>query len=565
MPATFLTPAERNLYAQIPNLTETDLQQGFYLTQPDITFIRSFHGSTNRLAIALQLCLIRYLGFLDDEWKNQIPATIITFVSNQLERESREWPITALINYGSRAMTRSFHLQQILKYVHFRKWQPMDEPSTEKWLVHQGMEHDNERWLLDKLCQKLHQDKILRPSIGTLERLVGGIAELLHEETYQRLSFLWQPDLFKQLDNLLEIDHQRKLTTHRWLCLVPTANTPKSLKQTLAKITFLKNIKVDTWDLTSIPANRRKRLANIARNNSNHYLQRIKPKRRYSLLICFLRETLLDTTDSVLVMYHDFWTQALNDAKKSLENYQLGAIKSQNQAVKTLTKAVEMVVDDSIENQYLRHAIFEHLSREKIQEALQVVLKITNPVHQTPLFFLLKAYARFKQFTPHFLSVLNFKVAFSKDNFGAGLDLVTELQNGIKRKIPESAPTHFITQAWQRVVIAESGLQAPAYELCVLSVLRDRLQSGDVFVDLSRKFADFNSFLIPKTRWAVASQDICLPFAGLDMLKRIDERASQLTALLSPLAKLLSQATEIRLEDGILVLPPLEAENLPNR
>jgi hypothetical protein len=289
MPATFLTPAERNLYAQIPNLTETDLQQGFYLTPPDLTFIRSFHGSTNRLAIALHLCLIRYLGFLDEEWKNRIPATIITFVSNQLERESREWPITALINYGNRAMTRSFHLQQILKYIHFRKWQPMDEPSTEKWLVHQGMEHDHERWLLDKLCQKLHQDKILRPAIGILERLVGGIAELLHEETYQRLSFLWQPDLFKQLDNLLEIDPQRKLTTHRWLCLVPTANTPKSLRQTLAKITFLKNIKVNIWDLTSIPANRRKRLANIVRNNSNNYLQRIKPKRRYPLLICFFK------------------------------------------------------------------------------------------------------------------------------------------------------------------------------------------------------------------------------------------------------------------------------------
>lgn len=66
-----------------------------------------------------------------------------------------------------------------------------NKKSPEKWLVHQGTEHDNERWLLDKLCQKLHQDKISRPSTGTLERVVGGIAELLHEET-RAMSILGQ-------------------------------------------------------------------------------------------------------------------------------------------------------------------------------------------------------------------------------------------------------------------------------------------------------------------------------------------------------------------------------------
>lgn len=563
MPTTFLTTAERDQYIQIPGLDEADLQQGFYLTQPDLLFIQSFHGSTNRLAIGLQLCLVRCFGFLDDGWKARIPYNMVTFVSHQLESGS-DAPVTAdLINYGSRAMTRSFHFQQILRHLNFRKWQPMDESLFEKWLIHQGMEHDNERYLLNKLCQKLQQDKILRPSIGTLERVIGGIYELLQAETYRRLSFLWQHELISQLDNLLQTSAVGQLTDHRWLCTVPTANTPKSFRQTLDKITFLKNIKADTWDLSVIPSNRRKRLANIVRNNSNHYLQRIKPQKRYPLLVCFLRETLLDTTDSVLVMYHDFWTQALSDAKKSMEAYQLGIFKSQNQAVKTLTKTVEMVVDDSIENQYLRNKIFENLPKETIREALQVVLKINRPVYQTPLFFLLKAYARFKQFTPHLLRVLDFRVAFSKDNFGPGLDLVTELQNGIKRKLPESAPTHFITQSWQRVVIIEKMLQAPAYELCVLSVLNDRLQSGDVFVELSRKYADFNSFLIPKARWQLDSPEICLPFGGLDMVKRIDEKVLELTDLLGPLAELLSQGTEIRLEDGVLVVPPLEAENLP--
>jgi hypothetical protein len=136
MPATFLTTAERDQYIQIPYLDETDLRQGFYLTKPDIIFIRSFHGSTNRLAIGIQLCLMRYFGFLDDGWKTQIPDNIVSFVSYQLE-SGNDTPVTAdLINYGNRVMSRSFHFQQILRYLNFRKWQPMDVPLYEKWLIH---------------------------------------------------------------------------------------------------------------------------------------------------------------------------------------------------------------------------------------------------------------------------------------------------------------------------------------------------------------------------------------------------------------------------------------------
>ena len=61
--------------------------------------------------------------------------------------------ITDVAEYGNRQATRSTYLQQILKYLNYRRWQPIvDEPIIEKWLIERGMEHDNERWLLEKLC-----------------------------------------------------------------------------------------------------------------------------------------------------------------------------------------------------------------------------------------------------------------------------------------------------------------------------------------------------------------------------------------------------------------------------
>jgi TnpA family transposase len=561
MPSTFLTGHEREFYEQIPLLEEEALRQYFHATRADKQFINLFYGKTNQLSILIQLCLIRFLGHLPQNWEYQVNEDIIGFSTKQIFGNTIEH--FSLDGYSKWGRTRTEHLQQILKHLNFRKWQPIDEPITEQWLIQRGLERDNERHLLEILCQKLHQEKILRPAIGALERIVGGIKDRLHEETYERLDGLLRNGLFEKLDNLLEIDPIRKITHHRWLCSEPTASTARVINQTLEKVAFLKELKVNTWDLSVIPANRRKQLASIVRNNTNGYLQRMKPVRRYPLLVCFLWETLLDTTDIILSMYDDYWEKNINGAKKSWELYKLGLVKTQHQALQVLTQTAKMVIDNRIESARLRETIFKNLPKEKVENAIDVILKTNKPLYQTYIYFLLSSYAKFKNFTPNLLKTLDFEVAFGKDNFRSGLDLVINLQTGQKRKLSPDAPTNFVKQSWLNLLVNNNSIETQPYELCVLSVLRDRLLSGDVFVGLSRKFADFNSFLIPKERWGQDAETICLNLNGLDITGRIDQRITQLTSLLQPLAQRLEEAKDIRLENGVLVVPPLTAEDIP--
>ena len=83
-------------------------------------------------------------------------------------------------------------------------------------------------------------------------------------------------------------------------------------------------------------------------------------------MICFLWETLLDTTDMVLTMYGDFWQQAMNNAKKELDEYKMGLAKIRGRAWVTLINTTKMVVNDDIQSPDLRQTIFTNYPKEEI-------------------------------------------------------------------------------------------------------------------------------------------------------------------------------------------------------
>ena len=68
MPVDFLTEAERERWQRFPDtIPQDDLFVFFQLSADDKREVRRQRDHQNRLGYALQLCTLRYLGFVPDD------------------------------------------------------------------------------------------------------------------------------------------------------------------------------------------------------------------------------------------------------------------------------------------------------------------------------------------------------------------------------------------------------------------------------------------------------------------------------------------------------------------
>ena len=133
-------------------------------------------------------------------------------------------------------------------------------------------EHNKPTLLFQMACQRLYSEKIVRPGLTTLERMVITARQEAQEETYLKLHFLMSNDLRIFLDQILITDETRGRTPLSWLRYGATANTPKQILAAIEKLNFLREGCVDKWNLSSLNPNRQKFLAQIGRGATNQAL-----------------------------------------------------------------------------------------------------------------------------------------------------------------------------------------------------------------------------------------------------------------------------------------------------
>ena len=560
MPVQFLTEADHAHLNRFPEEIPTeDCFTFFLLSQEDLIEVDKQRSNSSRLGFALQLCALRYMGFVPHKLKS-IPPRVLRYVADQLRVS-----VTELDKYD--ADSRKAHLRASQLYAGFRRATKLDTLGLEKWLLDRALEHDRPTVIFKLTCEYLKQQKIIRPGSDRLARMVSTARAQAQERTYTILQPLLTEGCRTLLNDLLKVNETLKKTRLFWLQRTPTGHNLGQIIETLEKVTFLQSKGVADWDLSAINQNRMKLLAKIGRRSTNQYLQRASEVKRYPILICFMKQSLYNLTDDLIEMFDQRLWELYNEAKREFKEDRLKATKSINKKLITFRDIGQILLDTDVNDKTVRSEIFEQISPEKLQIALNETENLIRPEQDAYVDYFYKKYPSIRRFSRKFLSTFQFHALGEDQGLLKALELIRDIHSEKRRQLPADTPTEFIPDNWRSYVVDKEGFNRRYFELASLWILRQKLRSGDIYVAHSRRYTNLASYFIPKEEWPQYRSEVSqLTGTPLEAESRLSERKQELADLIGRVETLLDKEDgDLREEDGKLILSPLEADERPDR
>ena len=163
---------------------------------------------------------------------------------------------------------------------------------------------------------------------------------------------------------------------------------------------------------------------------------------------------------------------------------------------------------------------------------------------------------------PEFLDVLKLHAAPAAQGVLDAIEVVRRMNADSARKVPMDAPTAFIKPRWKSLVVTDGGIDRRSYEICVLSELKNSLRSGDIWVQGSRQFRNFNEYLLPTEIFKALKKAGALPVAvNPDCDQHLHDRLHLLEEQLATVSRLAlaNELPDAIITDSGLKITPLDA------
>ena len=369
------------------------------------------------------------------------------------------------------------------------------------------------------------------------------------------------------LDGLLKPEAMTGRTPLSWLRQEADSHAASQILATLKKVVFLQDEDVNQWDLSSLNPNRAKWLAQIGWKSTNQYLQRMPPQRRYPVLMAFLQQALLHHTDVAVELFDQCLWSCHGEAKQELEEFRKAMARSTNDKLRLFRELGQVLLDEDIEDSDVRSESFERVSKEELQKALDETQTLIRPRPDDAIDFFGKRYSYIRQFAPSFLQTLTLRSQGPDDTVLRAVEVIRDLDRiPTRQPVPKDAPLALVTDAWRPYIREPDGdISRRFYELCTLWHLRSALRSGGVRVEHSRRYANPDTYLIPRVEWPNRRLEVIRQTGTpSDGLTRLEEREAELEGCMGQVEQLLARKdSHIRVENDELILSPLEADNRP--
>ena len=466
------------------------------LSKQDRPIISRCRGQHNRLGFAYQLMFVKVFNRFPSQIPLEVQPQILTFAALQLAIKIE------LINlYQNRQQTVSDHQLQIRDYLSLANFDKTAIEQVNEFLFLEAQRIEHTSILLVKTEQFLKEQRILQPARDTLERLIATQRQKARQFIYDKILENLTKAQCKCLDDLLKVDEDR-LSLLQQLKQPPALPSPKALIMLTKKLALIHAIEVTKLDISWLNNNYQRSLTKYVLRCSAKRLRELQASYRYTALICFLKQISLDTTDHIIDMHHKLMLKVYNRAEIQMDE----AIRKQRKHFKhgqiLLNTIAGLILDNDIEDTKLRKAIFSQVNRKTLEQHLLISQNWLTGKFSHLFHLVVERFSYLRQFSPALIAHLQFEAKGERaTQLLKAIELLHELNQQQKRKLPDDTPIEFIPKKLRSLVQPQGILDKAAWECALLTSIRDEIKVGNLTIKNSKRFGNFDNFFMPYAQW----------------------------------------------------------------
>lgn len=305
------------------------------------------------------------------------------------------------------------------------------------------------------------------------------------------------------LDGLLTQCEGTKGSGLIWLRQPPGPPKPKHILAHLERLKGISELSLPEGLEHAVHQNRMLKLAREGGQMTAQHLRDLEHGRRYATLVAVLLETRATLIDEIIDMHDRFMGALFSKAKRNHADRFQQSGKEINDKVRLYLRIGRALLDAKESGKDPFEAIEAIIPWDVFSESIKEAEKLAQPENFDYLALVGDNFNQLRRYVPAFLDALTMKAAPASRELLAGIEVIRSMNERQTRKVPDDAPISFVRKRWENLVRTPDGLDRRFYELCVLSELRNSLRSGDIWVQGSHQFKDFEEYLLPPSRYAV--------------------------------------------------------------
>ncbi len=533
---------------------------GTPLTEEDRTVIQRCRGEHNRLGFSYQLMFVKMFN----QFPNQVPMNIqiqlLAFACLQMN-----CPMELIHAYKKRRQTVAEHQEQIRNYLNLNRFDKITIEKVNAFLFSEAQRTEHTSILLAKTERFLKEQQILQPARDTLERLIITQRQKARQFIYETLLSSLTEGQCASLEELLKVDDSR-FSHLQQLKQAPAKPSPKALITLTRKLELIQSIGIASLDISWLNNNYQRSLAKYVMRCSAKRLRELQAPYRYTALVCFLKQLSLDTIDYVIEMQHKLMLKVYSRANVQMDEAVRKQRKHFRQAQTLLNTIASILLDNEIEDAKLRETVFNNVKREELEQHLLASQTWLTGKFSHLFHLIVERFSYLRQFSPSLIAHLKFEAKGERANsLLKAIEILHELNQQQKRKLPEDAPIEFIPKKLRALVKPQGVLDKQAWECALLTSIRDEIRVGNLTVNGSKRFGSFDNFFMPYSQW---EKERSIFFKRANLPENSKEARNYLTQRLNQaFDKFLETEKDnayAKVENGNWVLSVDSAESLPN-